>query len=66
MAQNFDQNADFALDYQEILTVPGIPTEIDRIYTLERIHSGRFIIFERQKKQGRLHVGELEVLAYLT
>ena len=66
MTDQFDPNANFASDYEEILDIPGKPTELDKTYTLDRMYSGRFVIFERQRKNQRLHVGQLEVITNLT
>ena len=64
MTHQFDRNANFASDYEEILDIPGTPEAMDVTYTLERMYYGRFVIFERQAKNNRLHVGELEVITY--
>ena len=66
MTDQFNPNANFASDYEEILDIPGTPTAIDVTYTLDRMYSARFVIFERQRKNQRLSFGEVEVITNLT
>ena len=66
MTDQFNLNTNFASDYEEILDISGIPTEMDKTYTLDRMYSGRFVILERQRKDKRLSFGEVEVITNLT
>ena len=63
MTNRFDSEANFAVDYKEILDIPGNPESIDKTYALDETISARYVSFERQKKEKRLHFGELEILA---
>ena len=67
VTNEFDASKDFQTTYEEILDIPGLPKANDVTYTLEKIHSGGFVIFERQELgvQSRLDVVELEVVAKL-
>ena len=48
---------------EEILNF-GTPPRTDMTYTVHRILSGRFVIFERQLLQTHLDVKEVEIISY--
>ena len=56
--------ADFEEDYEQILDITGTPQAKSVTYDLDRIHSGRFVIFERQPKTIRLQISEIEIITY--
>ena len=64
MTNEFDPNANFIESYEEILNIPGQPDNIDKTYDVQRITSGRYVIFQRQKKRARLSVGEIQVIRF--
>ena len=64
MTNEFDPNSNFIQSYEEILNIPGEPDNIDKTYDIQRITSGRFVIFQRQRKTNRLHIGEIQVIHF--
>ena len=52
-------------DYQDILTIPGIPESEDEKYQLKSAPIGRFIIFERQKLSVVIDFREIEVISFI-
>ena len=59
-----NSGAIFEKDYERILKITGTPQSQNVTYNLNRIHSGRYVIFERQLKNNRLQMSEVEILTY--
>lgn len=60
LSDTFNSGDDFST-YQEILDVPGDATALTDSYDLPVIHSGRYIVVQRQLINSFLDIREIEI-----